>query len=102
MKKLELYVHTGGEHGEPVRFFLCRPGVDNNVAEVFATDDGIGADEIAAHIVSAVDALEAIRLQLDGREWDSSTIEHVALILRESGFLIRQPHEMPRENTNEE
>lgn len=97
MQPLELYVHTGGEHGEgdhPGRVFLCRPGVDDNVAECFDTGGyaghpRIGADEAAAHLAAAANAVGQIVAELDGKEWDSEAICTVANILRENGFPMR-------------
>ena len=97
---MELYVCPGGEHGEgdrPGRVFLCRPGIDDNVAEVFDTGMGkesIGADEAANRIACSVNAITRIVALLDGEpEWDSETMGDLANILHEFGFKLRDARE---------
>lgn len=93
---MELYVCPGGEHGDgdhPGRVFLCRPGVDNNVAECFETD-GISAQQAGERIANSVNVVTRIVEALNREpEWDSDTMSEVANILHEEGFKLRDPDE---------
>jgi hypothetical protein len=45
-------------------------------------------------------ALDAIHACMDGTEWTPGTFDQIADILRESGYVIRDPGELPdSENT---
>lgn len=37
------------------------------------------------------DALDAIHAVMDGKEWDSETLEQIAAILTAAGYVIREP-----------
>jgi len=95
---MELYVCPGGEHGDgdhPGRVFLCRPGVDDNVAECFETH-GITAQQAGERLANSVNAITRIVALLDGEpEWDSETMGTLANILHEQGFKLRAAHEEP-------
>ena len=99
MEKLKnLYVCEGGEVGfgdHPGRIFLCRPGVDDNVAECFDTD-GLTAREAGEQLSNAVKALALIHHELDGVEWDGGTASRVADILIRAGYKIRASNEEER------
>jgi hypothetical protein len=46
------------------------------------------------------DALLAIHLAMDGKEWSPETLETIAEILRDEGFTIREPVEAEAEDEN--
>jgi hypothetical protein len=99
---MELYVSEGGEHGQgdhPGRVFLCRPGVDDNVAECFETGGYAGHPRITPReagerIARAVNVVKRIVEILDNEpEWDSDTMSAVANELAEAGYHIRDTEE---------
>jgi hypothetical protein len=99
---MELYVSEGGEVGKgdhPGRIFLCRPEVDNNVAECFETGGYAGHEPITAReagerIARAVNVVKYIVEILDNTpEWDSDTMSEVANALTEAGYKIRSTEE---------
>lgn len=42
----------------------------------------------------AIETLDAIAAVLDGQEWSSSTTDRIAELMREAGFVIRDPADM--------
>lgn len=90
---MELYVDTVTDDHQQQRVFLCRPGVDNNVAECFETN-GIPAPDAGARLANSVNAITRIMALLDDSpEWDSETMGDLANILHDEGFKLREADE---------
>lgn len=42
-------------------------------------------------------AADAIAKLMDGKEWNADTLDAIAAELREAGYVLRDPHDMPEE-----
>jgi len=49
-----------------------------------------------------VDLLMAIQQLLDGVEWDSNTLEHIATLLDDNGYTVRDPNDLEDEDDEDE